>query len=445
MEEDENPMFGPFFGVPDYDPHVAKPPDLLHILLLGVVKYLWVSTTKKLTPDEKQELVGWFASQSSRGLGEQIKGDFYVRASASCVGKDFRVIAQVFSLIAYFLQQRMWISQSLAECWMTLGKLARHAMRSDTEDLDEYAIKYHYLLHLEEAIPRFGLPNMFDSSGAESANKTVRDYCMHSNRDSPTRDIAREDSQAHRMVFISTGGRWEANGGDEVTAGPSVSRFFASPEGADFRRDLSLDDLKKPKVDDYSRWSMGLRNVKTAMTARDKIDATQACAALHQSLFDLLGPMPSLQPGQYVKLPNGDHFRSRDWCFVQASQQDQRRNSMLLGQPRVAKIIELWTVDGPPHEAIPPFGLRSVVLIFANIGDALADTGFLRMERTEQIAIVRIETLLALAMVRHDCSGACHLSEGARPICEEGFHTGRIARGVVHCDDDRFLLSAIHH
>ncbi|SCZ87912.1 BZ3500_MvSof-1268-A1-R1_Chr2-3g05380 [Microbotryum saponariae] len=110
MEEADEPMHGPFFDMSDYDPHLATPPDLLHILLLGMVKYLWVSTTTKRSADEKQELISWLATQSSCGLGEQIKGEFYVRASASCVGKDYRFIAQIFPLVAYFFQQRMWLS-----------------------------------------------------------------------------------------------------------------------------------------------------------------------------------------------------------------------------------------------------------------------------------------------------------------------------------------------
>ncbi|SCZ87911.1 BZ3500_MvSof-1268-A1-R1_Chr2-3g05379 [Microbotryum saponariae] len=314
-----------------------------------MVKYLWVSTTTKRSADEKQELISWLATQSSCGLGEQIKGEFYVRASASCVGKDYRFIAQIFPLVAYFFQQRMWLSQSEAECWMALGKLTRHAMRTDTDDLAAYAdtykvlatrfvllslqriashvvskVKCHYLLHVEEAIRRFGLPRMFDSSVAESANKTVRDYCMHSNRHSPTRDIACQDSQAHRLVFIAAGGRWEAADGPKATAGPSVSQFF--------------------RVAGRERLS-----TRTTAGRFERFEGRQPTRAY---IFDALGTTPSLRPGRFVTLRNGDYGWSRDWCFVQAGPQDQR-------------ILELWTVDGRPREVIPPFGLSFVVLAFA--------------------------------------------------------------------------------
>ncbi|SGZ20359.1 BQ5605_C021g09267 [Microbotryum silenes-dioicae] len=48
-----------------------------------MVKYLWVSTTTKRSADEKQELISWLATQSSCGLGEQIKGEFYIQVDVN--------------------------------------------------------------------------------------------------------------------------------------------------------------------------------------------------------------------------------------------------------------------------------------------------------------------------------------------------------------------------
>ncbi|SGZ20361.1 BQ5605_C021g09268 [Microbotryum silenes-dioicae] len=408
-----------------------------------MVKYLWVSTTKKRSADEKQELVSWLATQSSCGLGEQIKGVFYIRASTSCVGKDYRFIAQISPLVAYLLQQRMWLSQSEAECWMALGKLTRHAMRTDTDDLAAYAdtkVKYHYLLHLEEAIWRFGLPRMFDSSVAESANKTVRDYCMHSNRHSPIRDIACQDSQAHHLVFIAAGGRWDAADGPQGHRRPLCFAILSRRrKGATFDANYgwTIGKIRRSTIDTcIVGWLWATRRLLWRLRRRST--PPERVPRFIIVFLNALGTTPSLRPGRFVTLRNGDYCWSRDWCFVQAGSQDQR-------------ILELWTVDGRPPEVISPFGLSFVVLAFAAVGEELGDTGFLKIQRTEEIEVMPLEPpgrfswrWPSFSTIALDLA-LWALGEGVRPIFAEGQYTRRIARGVVHDNDRNFLLSTINY
>ncbi|KDE06365.1 hypothetical protein MVLG_03273 [Microbotryum lychnidis-dioicae p1A1 Lamole] len=127
------------------------------------------------------------------------------------------------------------------------------------------------------------------------------------------------------------------------------------------------------------------------------------------------------------------------------------REVMPVGQPRVAQILELWTVDGRPPEVISPFGLSFVVLAFAAVGEELGDTRFLKIQRMEEIEVMPLEPpgrfswrWPSFSTIALDLA-LWALGEGVRPIFAEGQYTRRIARGVVHDNDRNFLLSTINY
>ena len=66
--------------------------------------------------------------------------------------------------------------------------------------------KFHILLHLPSHIRRFGPANHFATETFESFNAVIRAKSVHSNRISPSRDIAIAFAHGNRIRHLLSGG-----------------------------------------------------------------------------------------------------------------------------------------------------------------------------------------------------------------------------------------------
>ncbi|SCZ94943.1 BZ3500_MvSof-1268-A1-R1_Chr11-3g03496 [Microbotryum saponariae] len=136
-------VLGPFFRIPHFDVHRDTPPDMLHVLLLGPVKCLWVDTMAGLTPTAVDFMRGAFRSLSTAGLGERFKPNFYVDYKGSLDGHDSRMIAQILPFIAEVMLSRSMITPVTNRC--SLGKLTHHMFTPSAISIDQYADDYREL------------------------------------------------------------------------------------------------------------------------------------------------------------------------------------------------------------------------------------------------------------------------------------------------------------
>lgn len=72
--------------------------------------------------------------------------------------------------------------------------------------------KFHIILHLVEHIRRFGPAGLFATEGFESFNAVIRAKSVHSNRQAPSRDIARAFAQGNRIRHLLSGGFFQVSG-----------------------------------------------------------------------------------------------------------------------------------------------------------------------------------------------------------------------------------------
>lgn len=78
------------------DPHRNTPVEILHVILLGFVKYLWQDVVARLSPEQKTTLAIRISAFDVSGLGlSPLPGFMLVQYASSLVGRDFRAIAQV--------------------------------------------------------------------------------------------------------------------------------------------------------------------------------------------------------------------------------------------------------------------------------------------------------------------------------------------------------------
>ena len=68
--------------------------------------------------------------------------------------------------------------------------------------------KFHIILHLPEHIRLFGPAILYATEKFESFNALIRDLSMHSNRQTPSRDIGKGFANANRIQHLISGGKF---------------------------------------------------------------------------------------------------------------------------------------------------------------------------------------------------------------------------------------------
>ncbi|KZV99556.1 hypothetical protein EXIGLDRAFT_668241 [Exidia glandulosa HHB12029] len=182
------------------DPTVDTPVEILHVILLGFVKYFWRDAVSQISTEQKAELMARLASVDISGLGiDRIQPRTLVQYAGSLVGRDFRTILHVAPSVLPGL-----ISSESYRAWLALCNLAAFVFRPVIEDIDTYI--FHIILHLPRHIRRFGPAPLYATEAFESFNHVIRLRSIHSNRHAPSLDIAHAFSHLHAIRHLLSGG-----------------------------------------------------------------------------------------------------------------------------------------------------------------------------------------------------------------------------------------------
>ncbi|KAI7861888.1 hypothetical protein BDF14DRAFT_1862860 [Spinellus fusiger] len=87
-------------------------------------------------------------------------------------------------------------------------------------------LKMHLLSHLHEDILRFGSPIRYETERGEQYKKFIREHRLHTNRQSPSCDVAISFGKKCISTHIFQGGYWQVSGhGSLFTSGAEVKLF----------------------------------------------------------------------------------------------------------------------------------------------------------------------------------------------------------------------------
>lgn len=124
------------------DPHSDMPVEILHVVLLGFVKYLWrdlVQNQIGSNAEQKELLVTRLSSFNVSCLGiSPLAGHTLVQYCGSLTGRDFCAIAQVAPFVAYDL-----VSKDCFETWVALSKLIPLIWQPEIKDIDTHCVSLH--------------------------------------------------------------------------------------------------------------------------------------------------------------------------------------------------------------------------------------------------------------------------------------------------------------
>jgi hypothetical protein len=139
-------------GVADVDPHAHTPVEILHVLLLGVVRYFWRDAVARLTEADKQTVITRLSCLDVAGLGHsasRIAGRTFVQYAGSLVGRDFRIVVQLAIFTLYDL-----LPPPALRAWAALCALVPMIWQPHIEDADVYLVSTHPLVCLVERYSR---------------------------------------------------------------------------------------------------------------------------------------------------------------------------------------------------------------------------------------------------------------------------------------------------
>ena len=239
------------------DPSQDTPVEILHTILLGIVKYLWHNLHTSWSEAQQNLFVIHLQSSDIDGLTvPPIRASYMMQYRNGLIGKHFKTLMQTmvfhvhnivspdqFTLIKAIgsLGAVLWIpeiddmdsylvSKISNLCWL-------HKMIQSDLDiligniLDTFALidpskiidkmKLQILLNLVEDIRRFGPAIRYSTEIFECYNAIFRLCSVLSNHQAPSCDIANKFASMDSLKHMLSGGYWKSAGA-WVCAGPKV-------------------------------------------------------------------------------------------------------------------------------------------------------------------------------------------------------------------------------
>ncbi|TEB34139.1 hypothetical protein FA13DRAFT_1707728 [Coprinellus micaceus] len=377
----------------DLDPCHDTPVEILHTILLGIVKYSWHGLHTSWNSKKQDTFAIHLRSTDTNGLLiPPIRASYMMQYRSGLVGKHFKTLMQVSTFHLQDIATPEQLALSLA-----IGELGALLWVADIDNLESYLadltilidnvldvfaaldpskilvkIKLHLLKHLPEHIRRFGPAVRFATEVFECFNTVFRMSSVLSNHQAPSHDIARKNVDLDRVKhFLSGGYWWDSELETWSHAGEGVSEFLQ----------------KSPIIQRHLGWTP-----PTKPQRRMNND------------FSLVPPGSLWYPALEATAQSGDTCPVGSWVVVQLEE-----NGRFIG-----RIKEILT---PTNALTSPSGI--VTLKKFVVGEEKHH--FLNMpvlfpavSDVETLIVTRTDNLQFIFNAQHDC-GACGCPLGSRP------------------------------
>jgi hypothetical protein len=132
-------VYSPVWRIHGLDPHSDTPIDILHVFLLGFVKYFWrdvIDNHLKGNKAKHEALITRLSSCNVSGTGlSQLSGHTLVNYAGSLTGRDFRAIAQVAPFVLYDL-----VTTPCYSVWVSLSNLMPLVWQPEINNIDSHLV-----------------------------------------------------------------------------------------------------------------------------------------------------------------------------------------------------------------------------------------------------------------------------------------------------------------
>ncbi|KAF7291413.1 hypothetical protein MIND_01285900 [Mycena indigotica] len=218
LEEQLGDKINLLLDIVGLDPGRDAPVEILHTILLGVIKYIWHHlNTYKWTDNERHLLAIRLQSTDISGMNvPPIRGAYMMQYRNNLIGKHYKTIMQslVFHVHGICNPDQFKLIKFAADLGAQLNIAIANLL--DAWDAVEplrilTKIKLHLLPHLPDDIRRFGPAVRFSTETQESYNAVFRMCSINGNNQAPSRDIAMKFAAMNNIKHAVCGGFWQSS------------------------------------------------------------------------------------------------------------------------------------------------------------------------------------------------------------------------------------------
>ncbi|TRM61676.1 hypothetical protein BD626DRAFT_375148, partial [Schizophyllum amplum] len=451
LAETPGDKMNPLLSIAGLDPSQDTPVEILHTILLGVVKYMWHMLHTSWSEDERNLFALRLQSTDIDGLSiAPIRAGYMVQYRNNLIGKDFKTLMQCapFHVHAPFGENPAIYAERFSLV-KAVGDLGAVLWQHEISNMDQYLadleilianvldafdavdckkiivkIKLHLLPHLIDDIRRYGPAIRNSTEVFECFNAVFRLCSVLSNHQAPSRDIARKFTSMDRVKHILSGGYWKDSKGVWVQASANVRAILHT----------------KPTIQRHLGWvptqkiQPGRIVAEAAKTGYIDWSATASCtegSLVHQNLRG-----SRWRRGKSIIADSGDVCRPLSWIFAKG---------MSESHTRVGRIKEILVAM---DEGLPDTVLLEVFEFGKNRHpDFHAPVLCRPPDGTSKFISLQTTDVLFLFSAQHDCRQLqCH---STRLIFDrqERSESSRQRLQLVHADDDHYVVNifAIHN
>ncbi|KAJ7927350.1 hypothetical protein B0H13DRAFT_2229300 [Mycena leptocephala] len=403
------------------------PVEILHTILLGVVKYIWHISHTPWSPEKKKIYSLRLQSTATDGLSiHGIHANYIMQYAGSLIGRQIKTLAQMNVLHVYGL-----VTDHQFMAWKAAGELAALLWVPEIWNLNSYRrdlkvavanvldifslidpskiitkIKLHPLAHIDDDAAEFGPLVGVATEIFESFNAIFRYCSIFSNHLAPSRDIALQLGDQEGLKHRLTGEWWFCRAVNEWRrAGPGVRQFLGQHPVLQKLLGWSEPKLLKHVYD--LEGEARLEPLKRGQKNR---------------------PMYSLRSTTAVNAVNyGMHAESLDECFVGSwifVQSATDANSTICG--RISEILR-------------ECGFFRILSVRDNIYGMPV---LVRRDGETIFHIISAKNLKFKVNVQHDCYTAKCEATGERLRMQERVESDQIENFIIHEPLDRFIINS---
>ncbi|KZV95756.1 hypothetical protein EXIGLDRAFT_671890 [Exidia glandulosa HHB12029] len=433
------------FAFAGLNPNQDTPVEILHTVLLGIVKYAWHGFHTGWKGSDGAVFVARLQAIDMQGLSSMaMRAPYIVQYRNNLIGKHFKTLMQTLTFTI-----RPIATEPMFALVRSIGALGALLWIPEIDDLEQYLLdlqvlidnvldafavidprkilnkqKIHILRHLVRDIRRFGPAIRFSTEIFECFNAVFRMSSILSNHRAPSRDIATKLASLERVKHIASGGYWTTDDWAHITrAGDGVRSYIST-------HPIVLQHLGWAR---HSPPTIGAARLPGKQKQR-LLAWTDTLCGKHSGP-DIPYPAPQWIAAINVTVTSGDEAKPGSWvCFQQSK--------TTVGYGRIVEcLVSSGTALRATLVCIEKFRLGPT-------RHTVYDMPFLARLDPPQFFVLKAKYVQFVFNAQHDCeSGRCNASMVETEISQERHMITKKLLTLSHTDDGRFIINthALHN